>query len=320
MICPSCGSNIPDGSEVCPACHADLAVTRVMPRLTGTFCPTCGALVPAGSACCPKCGMPVGTDARTPSREVREPSDPGRTNTLPRIESAIPSEPSASGDAYPDDRLPRTKVIVTATLASLLVVGGAALAITHPWDPSATDMRATTPADTSQAGFPGTVSALRGQDSQTVSQTVVSGDDATLAALEQAWASLGDLSGRTDENERSFKDKAVSGSSSERSAGKAQAQQIAIEVSNLLDQIGEIDVTSGTYTDQRQNLVTLGNWLRNRLDALVAGWTRSAASDDPATEADRIEQPVESQRQANGKTSYANLFADSYDSFKPTRA
>lgn len=318
MICPSCGSNIPDGSEVCPACHADLAVTRVMPRLTGTFCPTCGALVPAGSAVCPKCGMPVGCAPRDDGADAAGEAE--RTSTLPRIESAIPSEPAAANGAYPDDRLPRAKVIVTAALASLLVVGGAALAITHPWDPSATDTRATTPADTSQAGFPGTVSSLKGQDGQIASQTVVSGSEATYLSLEQAWASLGDLSDRTDDNESSFKDKAVSGSADERAAGQSQAQQLAIEVSNLIDQIEQIDVTSGTYTDQRQNLVTLGNWLRNRLDALSEGWSRSVGSGDPQADAERIESPVESQRQANGKTSFANLFAENYESFKPQRA
>ena len=197
MICPVCGSNVPDGLDVCPACHANLAATRVMPKLTGTWCPSCGALVPAGSTACPKCGMPIGAPARDNARVELERRrleerrlERERTSTLPRIESAIPSEPDPSTEGiYGRERMPHTKTFMVAALASLLVVGGVTLAITHPWDPNLTDTRATTPADTSQAGFPGTVSRLTGQDSDTdgTAVSVASADERDHVATLASW-------------------------------------------------------------------------------------------------------------------------------------
>ncbi len=59
MICPNCSTSIPDGVLRCPACHADLAATTMIPRLQGRWCPSCGALVPDGRETCPSCGMLV---------------------------------------------------------------------------------------------------------------------------------------------------------------------------------------------------------------------------------------------------------------------
>ena len=322
MRCPVCGSNVPDGLDVCPACHADLAVTRVMPRLSGTWCPSCGALVPAGSTVCPKCGMPVDAPARPAPRRASSDErllERERTQTLPRIESAIPSEPDASREAvYGRERLPHGKVLLVAALSSLIIVGGATLVITHPWDPTLSDTRATTPADTSQAGFPGTVGAIKGQDSTGVAQTVESADQVTFEMLSSDYQKLKDLSDRADASEGLFDSVATSGTRDERESGLSDAEQLAIEVSNLVDDISKIDtITTGTYTDQRDHVSTLASWLRNRVDALVSAWKLSAESDDPASDATKIERPMQGQRASESESSYAGLFAKNYEAWAP---
>ena len=298
-----------------------------MPKLRGTWCPSCGALVPAGQPACPKCGMPVSAPPATLAsdeldRRIAEERrlERERTSTLPRIESAIPSEPDPRVEgAYGRERLPHTKVFALAVIASLLVVGGAALVITHPWDPTLTDTRATTPADTSQAGFPGTVDRLAGQDSSASdASTVVSADEATFSSLTSSYEALADLSARADELESRLDDVGVSGSAEERAQGEQDAKQLSLDVSNEASVIANIDVqTTGTYTDQKANVSTLASWLRNRVEAIYSAWQLSAGSDDPAADKQKILAPMSGNRESDGSESYVNLFKKNYDAWKP---
>ena len=322
MRCPVCGSVVPDGLDVCPACHAELGTTRVLPKLKGTWCPSCGALVPEGATACPKCGMPVAAEPERPAPRMSDERllEREQTTTLPRIESAIPSEPDPAVEgAYGREQLPHSKVFLVAALASVLVVGGTVLAITHPWDPSLSDTRATTPADTSQAGFPGTVSRLQEQDSSTEAATTVqSADEVTFQALQDSYAKLAELSARADQSEQLFDRVATSGSLDEREAGSSDAQQLAVEVSNLTATVQNIDtVTTGTYTDQKDHVATLASWLRNRMDALSKAWRLSAASEDPEADATEILKPMRGQRASESDQSYAALFQKNYEAWAP---
>lgn len=244
-----------------------------------------------------------------------------RTTTLPRIESAIPSEPDPSVEGpYGRERLPHTRVFVVAAVASLLIVGGATLAITHPWDPSLLDPRATTPADTSQAGFPGTVSRLQGQDSGVVdASSVASADELTFNAMTDAYDQLAKISEHADSSAEKLSDVGTSGTADERKSGFEDAKQLALDASNLVRAIDAIDVsTTGTYTDQRDHLNVLANWLRNRSDAISKAWSLSAGSSDPERDASKIEAPLKGQS-VNDTESYAALFAKNYDAWRPIR-
>lgn len=328
MICPSCGSAIPDGLSVCPACHADLAMTRVMPKLTGTWCSSCGALVPAGATVCPKCGMPVvasHVSSAVEQMEHRRAEDRAlereRTSSLPRIESAIPSEPDPSSEsAYGRERLPHTKVFALAAIASLLLVGGLTLVIAHPWNPNLNDTRATTPADTSQAGFPGTISALQGQDKVASATSAESADDLTYNSLLGAYESLKDISDRADDLESRLDTTGISGSSEDRSAALEEAKQLSLDASNVVTTISNIDVvTTGTYTDQKTNVSTLASWLRNRVESIYDAWKVSAGSSDPAADKSKILAPMVGNRESDGSEAYVNLFKKNYDAWKPAQ-
>jgi hypothetical protein len=326
--CPSCASEIADGLDVCPACHANLAMTRVMPKLTGTWCANCGALVPTGSDACPKCGVPVAGGAKSAAaaemakrRADERRLESEKTSSLPRIESAIPSEPDPMAEAtYGRERLPRTRVFLLAAVASLLVVGGVTLAITHPWDPTLNDTRATMPADTSQAGFPGTVDKLSGQDKSTTDATSVeSADEATYNSLLSCYEELSDLSAQADELDEKLDTTGISGTSEERSSAMQEAKQLSLDISNLVTEIDGIDVvTTGTYSDQKANVSTLANWLRNRIDAIYSAWQLSAESSDPAADKSKILAPMSGMRESDGTEAYVNLFKKNYDAWKPT--
>ena len=106
----------------------------------------------------------------------------------------------------------------------------------------------------------------------------------------------------------------VSGTESERESGKATADQTAIELSNLIDDIASLDDSDGTYADDISNMTTLGNWLRNRSDAICEAWKLSVTK----TTEKKILAPLEKIGYSSGTDSYKTLFDENYDAWKPT--
>lgn len=327
MICPFCNTQIPDVSEVCPACRADLSMTRSFAALEGDYCPSCGALVPTGHESCPSCGTPIARRverreppawaAELPQIEERPEPSAEETTTIPRIESAI----SATGEYREDELAGERKaqpvpMLLVATVA-LAVVGGAALALSHPWDVSAYDQRATVERDTSQAGFPGVVDRLSGQDSDAGELEVVSGDQVTYEQLLDIYERLGALADRVDENVALFKDVATGADRDARAAGRSEAASIAIDVSNLISELDQVDVSSGTYAETAENLSSLGNWLRNRADTLLAAWDTSLAYDDPSAASGEISAALAVDDNGMGRNAYMSLFHDRYAGWAP---
>lgn len=325
MKCPGCGSRVPDGALTCPRCHRALDVTQRLSLRDATWCPGCGALVAPGVDVCPKCGSSVRSEPEAapvrPTRDldlpeigntgVMEPVDEaGETGVITRIESAIPTADDASSPTSRVDRMPRTRAFALAALLAVVVVGGAALLITHPWDPSATRISATTPADTSMQGFPGFLESLTGQDGSGAQQD----DDVTAERLQSAWESLGELSSRVDESEAELRERGASGSADERSQGLSDAEDISLEVSNLITETSGIDDGSGPNAEEVQNLVTLGSWLRNRCDALTSAWKLLADASDPEGVAGRAVSTMD------GAADYERLFSQNYDAWRPTES
>ncbi len=324
MICPACGGRVPDGSLTCPRCHETIDATQRISLSDAAWCPGCGALLPPGADVCPKCGSSVGPEEpeAAPARPTRdldlpdigatgelgEAEDAEETGVITRIESALPSVDDASSPVSRSDRMPRTRAFLLADLLAVLVVGGATVLITHPWDPSATRISATTPADTSMSGFPGFLETLVGQDgnrageAQTIEET-----------LSDAHDSLGSLSSRVDESERLLRSDGVlsSTSSEDRAAGLEAARGISIEVSNLISDIGELDDGSEGVSEAVDHLETLGNWLRNRCDALTEAWQISADSADPSADAEAITQAM------SAGSAFQRLFSQNYDAWDP---
>ena len=327
--CANCGAMLPAGADACPACGMPVAAGQPVSDPFGIAAEKgLEAERPANDPAptepapprhirvldLPDIGPDPKPDGDCPAAEI-EPSAAEETNSMPRIESAIPSE---SRSAHSEDRLPRTKAVLAGALASLVLVGGSVLLISHPWDPNAYVTHNTTERDTSKAGFPGERDKLTGQDSSTEdSGAQISGDEQTLSDLSDAYEKLGKLAEKIDDNADTFDDVAFSGSLEQRKKGASTAKSLSYEVSNLIDDISGIDVTSGTYADDLGHLQTLGNWLRNRVDALNEAWQADVASDDPSSDRSGIEAPLKDAENANGTNTYKALFDQNYDAWKP---
>ncbi|WP_058270299.1 hypothetical protein [Olsenella massiliensis] len=106
---------------------------------------------------------------------------------------------------------------------------------------------------------------------------------------------------------------AASADRAARDEGKAAADQLSLDISNLILSIADIDVTSGTYAADAQNMSTLGNYLRNRMDALDACWRRALAVEDPAARADEIASYLSSSVAASWK----GQFDQAYEAMAP---
>lgn len=316
-ICPSCGARVSDSALTCPHCHASLDATQRISLQNATWCPSCGALVAPGATSCPKCGSSLLSGQPRPRRAQRKLdlpeigktgdlswSDDDATGVMTRIESAIPPAEDASSPAARRDRMPRTRSVALAGLLAVVVVGGAALLITHPWDPAATQTRATTPADTSKSGFPGLIESLTGQDGVRGSQDEQSPQD----ELHDVWATLGELSDKLDVSEQALRDAVGQRDSSALADGLKEARDLAIDVSNAISQA---EAVVGADEDDVEHVSTLGGWLSDRSDALTAAWERAASSDDLATDADAVLAELDD------ASAYARRFSGSYEMWEP---
>ena len=314
-----------ESALACPRCHEALDVTQRMSLADASWCPSCGALVAPGATTCPKCGSSLAApSAPRPRRDLDLPEigatgelfgladeDSERTGVMTRIESAIPAAGDSSSPAASRDRMPKTRSLLLAALLAVALVGGAALLITHPWDPSATQTRAKTPADTSLSGYPGEVKELSGQDVSREGQGDEDGDETPTPEeeLASAHASLGELAARVDESEQALRDACEGGDASSAADELAAAQENAIAVSNL---ISEIELARDAGGEDAENLLTLGSWLRNRCDALTDAWELLAASSDPASDA------ASALAGAEASAEYGRLFDESYDAWDPS--
>ena len=320
QVCHRCGALVPDGAASCPHCHAVTEVTQKIAVGDLTWCPSCGALVPPADETCPKCGTLVRPAAASrPVRDLDLPEiddesepDSSRTGVMTRIESAIPPAADASSPAASRDRMPRPRAFAFAAIFAVAIVGGAALLITHPWDPTASITRASEPADTSMSGYPGSVDALSGQDRERDKDQPVSADAFDL--IESAYERLSELEGAVGESETLLRETCGEGDAEALADGLEDAQAVSLDVSNLISDIERLGDDDGTYAEDVEHLLTLGNWLRNRCDVLTEAWRLAAESDDPSSVSSQVVSAL------TGGRDYARLFDQNYDDWRPERA
>ena len=335
--CPHCGALVAAAAESCPKCGLPLPQAVPAARPARAIRPTRNIKLPeidAAPASGEKTDPLVDAEYDASSSVAADPTvlqdmpadnaDPDTTSAFasvsrrpaPRFESAIPSEPSKEN--LPEaEGIPRTRVILLSALLVTSLVVAAIFVITHPWDPQATDNRAKVEAPVSSTPTTTPVTHLTGQDTSATQQN--SSSDAVFDALDSDYQKLGDLSKRLDDNEKTFDQLAITGSDQERADAQQEAEQISLDISNVISDLSSLDDSNGNYRQTIENLTKLGNWLRNRSDALSEGWKRSVASNNPSQDKDNILAPVDNIRDSSGSSSYQKLFDENYVNWKPQK-
>lgn len=239
-----------------------------------------------------------------------------QTNAIPRIASALPAN---SKNGYAFEKLPSLRTVVTAALASLLLVGVAVLYFTHPWAPDGYTKQNTTEKDISKAGFPGVKEKLAGQDSDTAAATtqVESGDEQTYKKLVEHYKKLGSLAKKTDENVESFSSIAFSSDSDAIKKAADEATSLSYQTSNLIAELQALHTTTGTYVTQINQVTTLGNYLRNRLDIVNKAWKAVVASNNPSADKSDIMSILRSSQNGSSQEAYKSLFEQNYANWNP---
>ncbi|MDO4849196.1 MAG: zinc ribbon domain-containing protein [Coriobacteriia bacterium] len=316
MICPNCSRNVPEGSFECPYCHEPIYATQRINLSELTWCPVCGALVGPDDVSCPKCSSPVRRAAGAARRvEVAE-VEPRPAEPEPGLESAIPpTGPGAMTASSVNELMPRAKRLVVAAAAAVLIVGGAAVAITHPWDPDINDTSAKSPYDTSNAGNPDALSALDAQDSSAKRDDgEQASDDPVFDSYSSAYQTFKDAAEKVDASEAALKEALDSQDRDAISSGLSEARSVSIDVSNAISTAQSTSDGAGAYTETSEHLVTLGNWLRNRCDALTSAWQAASDSSDLASDSASILSTV------SASSAYKELFDQNVSGWEPVKA
>lgn len=318
----------------CPACHARVTITVAMPVVQGQWCPSCGSAVPWEDETCPHCGLPMEVVWARPTKDEEESGVVGEgkddaspvegegeeTQAIPRIESAIPAEDDPTSKVAVLDEMPRTGRLVLASIFAIALAVGAALYILHPWNPDAYSIKATEEADTSTAGFPGTVETLTGQDKSNGATGEVSGDDADLAQLTQAYDRLGRYAARADANEAFLADPTETSDSDVRQKHKHDADLLAIDVRNMVASLKHLELSSDLYAEDLTHQQDLADWLQTRVKGLVAAWEAAGKEpEEPADDPDAEPQETEADIAQREGAEAAQSFTKHYEEWKPEK-
>lgn len=321
MICPTCGTHVPDDATVCPACHASLKQTHTPAQSGGVFCKNCGALVPPGRITCPSCGFPLDDDLVEKvveseagvSKPALKPGEP----KAEQVESVIPAKPEDGyRSATPKEHMPHARVVLTAAICALIVVGGTVLMITKPWDPDSNVRHALTDADTSWAGYPGEITRLTGQDKIASSDDSSSDSDPLYDKLTSFYSTLGDIASKADSNEETLRSVAA-GDSSDASTGSSEAEQLSLDLSNAISDFQDQDMGSSPYEEQAENLTTLSSYLRNRLDAISQAWNAVKSASSPTDASSEVSSLLDENSSGTAADTYKTLFDDAYANAQP---
>ncbi len=288
MICPYCHSHIDDGLEVCPACRKKITVQEIAEKKDPVFCKQCGTLLKDTDVTCPSCGMYCkAKHMSVPSVSMNIPAiDPGATSSIPRIESAIPEE-----DPQKESKSTSLKPFAVAGGLAVVFVTVLVLIITHPWDPAAYYGRPDQPVDFTKAG-PGQIDSLTGQDKKAQAEENIT-EGNPYEVLTEAYDTLIKLSEDVDGIQLKFRDYGFSNNQQEIEKASKETRLVAIDISNEIAKINNYNFYGTPYESQKEELVKLGNFLRNRIDGYTSAWRASKNSADREADRKKIESYIE---------------------------
>lgn len=191
----------------------------------------------------------------------------------PHFDSAIPMGEDRFGVEARSEGMPRMSAFLVAAAASLVIIGGTTLLITHPWDQSAFQTRATDEKDVSSAGYPGEVGALSGQDSDAEGSDKPDKDASAFNTLTTSYAKLGELRKSLGENEDLLITAMQTDEATLIEGGYSEAESATIELASIQTDLSSIEMQTSSYKAEAESLKELATWLRDWSEALVESWS-----------------------------------------------
>lgn len=309
MRCPSCGTLVDDGLDLCPACHAALGSDPHHTQNDVLWCESCGSAIPQDRDTCPVCGMPVASafDDMPAEEEPRE-------DDANELVSAIPPDPTEKPDELQvlEDRRRRIRYLFVAACAALLIVGGGTLAITRPWDPNAYTIHATADADTSMEGFPGTVTHLSSQDriENAVWESYLSDvEDFLNGFRERMWA----MSLEADVLYESLPGMTSVGDISVVHDRAREVSKLRSELADTSTLATRLVLPNVELDKERDNLLVLSTYLRGELEILDKAWQAADSANDIESAGTEARIAVQRASRARDFSEWRNLFKNAYE-------
>lgn len=324
-FCSTCGATLERDAHVCSHCNTPCEAA-FQPRIPATAASHAPQAEPACSA------SPDVQDASSTSSDAKfmdnardtvhhgasVPAAPARSpHPSSQIVSAIPSAPAANDITSPHDRFPRMHMLIWALVCAVIFVTSTVLAITHPWDPYAYDIKARVGQDMSQAGSPGVIKELSSQDKNNATNGDVKADDQSYDQLKSAYEKLGKQQVALHDLESSFRNAVANQQSDSYSDIASRVRGASIAVSNIIASVQHVNVETHTYEDEKSRLTTLGNWLRNYCDTLSKLCDYAAKQPRAHDLKARVDAKLGTDDSTNNQDTYKNLFETHYDEYKP---
>lgn len=324
-FCSTCGATLERDAHVCSHCNTPCEVA-FQPRIPAAAAshapqaePACSASPDVQDASSTSSDAKFMDSARdTAHRGASAPAAPARSShPSSQIVSAIPSAPAANDITSPHDRFPRMRMLIWALVCAVVFVTSTVLAITHPWDPYAYDIKARVGQDMSQAGSPGVIKELSSQDKNNATNGDVKADDQSYDQLKSAYEKLGKQQVALHDLESTFRNAVANQQSDSYSDIASRVRGASIAVSNIIASVQHVNVETHTYEDEKSRLTTLGNWLRNYCDTLSKLCDYAAKQPRARDLKARVDAKLGTDDSTNNQDTYKNLFETHYDEYKP---
>ena len=252
------------------------------------------------------------------SFEIATPSEKAK-DALVRVEptelvSAIPPEPVSGSDPEEVDQgSSRGGIMIVSVAAAVALMGGLILFVAKPWAPDSPVTHATEDADTSMAGFPGTVQYLRGQD------LLVNDDGKEYApraeklvkAYRSQLGSISEAAGAVEQELQEFVDgKKTDGAQS----SQTRALRLRTDLVKLADRVMLLTLNDKEVAKERAKLAVLTRYLANELEVLDECWAIAAKETDSKKAAANIRGALSKGVDGHSMEEWRKLFVNAYGS------
>lgn len=313
MNCPHCGAHVPHDADVCPQCNKE--ITRDVPDdAPAAWCNSCGSPIPANVKACPVCGMPMAGAFDDGWEDADKGDDAKGGEPEPELASALPPAPEPGEDAGVGEAPIRRRLVILATVAALIVVGGTTLYITRPWDPDAYITHATEEADTSEEGSVHSVSHLTGQDLIEDAERAEYLKDAETK-VKDSITLMGEVADFCTTCEGKV-DKLLLDGELPQETGLEQLGTYRESLSSMYEDVSALDLRGSSYEGVAKNLLVVAQYLQGRVDTLYGVCEILEGATDVATATVAVEAKLASGSEGRSLEDWRRLYENAYASLE----